>query len=260
MSDPGSASRPARGLPPEEALERWSDLAAYAAMREYWDARSEGLVIIVPSTPPSARYEAYRKLRRPLEEQFHARLRDGELLVSAMAKNPDPTSARTLIDPEEFRRCKIAWDTLVGPVLSGPLSMDSLEIFEPPGIPRNVRVVQQWYWDIYEPDQGRPTGSAPGRLRAEDEIAGFHHHAGYRHVRIDGVGFMLTRTQANIVRQLHEAHLQGDDPWRYGPTLLGNARSNSMQLFQVFRRHTDPHWSILIESNGRGWYRLNIRA
>ena len=94
--------RPARGLPPEEALERWSDPAAYAAMREYWDARHEGLFMILPSPPPSARYQAYERLRRPLEKQFHAKLMDGELLASGIPKNTDPTAARMLLDPEVF--------------------------------------------------------------------------------------------------------------------------------------------------------------
>lgn len=257
---PPRPERPARGLPPEEALERWSDSDAYAAMREYWDARHEGIFVVHPSPPSSARYQAYEKLRRPLEERFHAKLRDGALLVSGIPKEADPTAARTLLDPEVFSEDEIAWSSPYGPVLTGSLALSSLEIFEPPGIPRNVRVIPQWYWDTYEPEPAVSPAQAPDQAGAQEEASGFQHYANYRHVRINGVEFSLTRTQAHVVRQLHEACLGGGDPWRYGPTLLGEARSKSMQLFQVFRRHTSPHWSILIESDGRGYYRLNIRG
>ena len=64
--------------------------------------------------------------------------------------------------------------------------------------------------------------------------------------------------QAKVVKILHQTHLE-NDPWRSGKAVLLEAGSASMQMFQVFRSHKDPHWRLLIDSDGRGLYRLNIR-
>ena len=132
--------------------------------------------MILPSPPPSARYQAYERLQRPLEKQFHAKLMDGELLASGIPKNTDPTAARMLLDPEVFSESEIAWDSLSGtPSLTGQYRISSLEIFEPPGIPRNVRVVPQWYWDAYEPNTAEAALADPDSRGSEASPSGFEH-------------------------------------------------------------------------------------
>lgn len=247
-----SPERPARGLPPEEALERWSDPVAYAAMREYWAYRSCFFV----GAPQDPRELEYERRRRPLEQSFYKRLQDGELLATAIPQDADPTASRTLLDPEVFSHGNLSWNTDTIYRRSGS-ALGFLEVFEPPGVPRNVRIIPQWYWDMYEPAPAASQPLASEKPGMSGKEPGFRHDAGYRHVYIRGVEFKLTRTQAKIVEQLHEAHLR-DDPWQYGPALLAEARSSSMQLGQVFRRQRSPHWSLLIESDGRGYYRLNI--
>lgn len=255
MQESVSPDRPLRGLPPEEALERWSDPEAYAAMLEYRAHRTYFIDLDDPYTDPRA--AEYERRRRPLERDFSERLQRGELLATAIPENADPTASRTLLDPEIFSHNSIAW---MGDAVHPPFGtrLDHVEIFEPPGVPRNVRIIPQWYWDNYEPGTAASEPTSPEEAGASREESGFRHDAGYRHVQIRGFEFNLTRTQAKIVEQLHEAYLR-DDPWQYGPALLGEARSNSMQLFQIFRRQRSPHWSLLIDSDGRGYYRLNIR-
>ena len=101
MSKPRSPERPARGLPPEQALERWSDPDAYAAMRELWDC-GLGLMFVVPSTT-GPREREYHRRRRPLEQSLLPRLSDGDLLSSAVPADADPSGSRTLLDPEVYR-------------------------------------------------------------------------------------------------------------------------------------------------------------
>ena len=86
--------------------------------------------------------------------------------------------------------------------------------------------------------------------------SGFHQRSDYRHVRINGAEFSLTRTQAKVVKLLHEGHLR--EPWQFGQKILGEAGAGSMRMVHVFRSHKEPHWSRLIESDRRGYYRLNI--
>jgi len=89
--------------------------------------------------------------------------------------------------------------------------------------------------------------------KSEDK---FWHSADYHQVRVNEYTFFLGTIQASIIRQLHEGHLQGN-PWMHGKVLLGNAGSNSMKLFDLFKKQ--PHRNKLIRSNRRGLYCLNIQ-
>lgn len=127
-----SPERPARGLPPEEALERWSDPAAYAAMREYWAHRSYIIILDKPQDPRELEYE---RRRRPLEQSFRKRLQHGELLATAVPQDADPTASRTLLDPEVFSHGNLSWNADTIYRRSGS-ALGFVEIFEPPGVPR----------------------------------------------------------------------------------------------------------------------------
>ena len=79
----------------------------------------------------------------------------------------------------------------------------------------------------------------------------------YHLVRIDGQNYHLGEKQAMVVRSLHEAMIAGR-PWLFGKTLLKQAGSTSNRLRDIFR--TQPAWKILIKSDGRGYYCLNLPA
>lgn len=79
----------------------------------------------------------------------------------------------------------------------------------------------------------------------------------YHLVRIDGQNYHLGEKQAVVVRSLHEAMIAGR-PWLFGKTLLKQAGSTSNRLRDIFR--TQPAWKMLIKSDGRGYYCLNLPA
>ncbi len=81
----------------------------------------------------------------------------------------------------------------------------------------------------------------------------FHASADYHHVRCNGHEFQLGPIQAQVVRILHAATQRGE-PWQSGKAVLGEAGSRSLKMSDIFKSKKD--WPLLIESNGRGAYRL----
>lgn len=76
----------------------------------------------------------------------------------------------------------------------------------------------------------------------------------YRSMRVGGQEYFFGDIQAKIIRLLAEAAKQGK-PWQSGKLLLLGAGSQSYSLSNVFKRH--PVWKTLIQSDRRGFYRLN---
>jgi hypothetical protein len=81
----------------------------------------------------------------------------------------------------------------------------------------------------------------------------FHASTDYHHVRCNGHEFQLGPIQAQVVRILHAAAQRGE-PWQSGKAVLGEAGSRSLKMSDLFKSKKD--WPLLIESNGRGAYRL----
>lgn len=77
----------------------------------------------------------------------------------------------------------------------------------------------------------------------------------YREVRTAGLLFSLGPVQARVVKRLHEAAASAD-PWCEGKVILGGAGSSSTRMADVFK--SQPHWRRLIDSDGRGRYRLRL--
>jgi len=98
-------------------------------------------------------------------------------------------------------------------------------------------------------------------LRANDIPEPPMSHSTFSHdyhlVRIDGQTYQLGGKQAMVVRTLHESMIAGR-PWLLGKTLLKQAGSASNRLRDIFR--TQPAWKLLIKSDGRGYYCLNLPA
>ncbi|MCO6361590.1 hypothetical protein [Paracoccus sp. 08] len=82
---------------------------------------------------------------------------------------------------------------------------------------------------------------------------GFHASADYQIVRCNGREFRLGPIQAQVVRILHAAASRGE-PWQSGKVVLAAAGSRSLKMSDIFK--SKQNWSLLIESNGRGAYRL----
>jgi len=76
----------------------------------------------------------------------------------------------------------------------------------------------------------------------------------FRTVRANGDEYYFGEIQSNIIRLLAEGAQRGK-PWQSGKVLLHEAGSQSYSLSNVFKRH--PIWRKLIQSDRRGFYRLN---
>lgn len=83
----------------------------------------------------------------------------------------------------------------------------------------------------------------------------FSHNHDFTVVRLGDDEFHFGFIQAAVVEELHKASLTAD-PWRSGKVLLYQAHSQSRSLSDIFRRHTDPSWRLLIEYHHNGNYRL----
>ena len=85
----------------------------------------------------------------------------------------------------------------------------------------------------------------------------FAHTPDYREVRLNGHAISLGAIQAAVVKQLHTAYLAGD-PWKNGKQLLQVAGSVSNRINDIFKSKKGDAQK-LIQSNGRGLYRLAIQ-
>lgn len=83
----------------------------------------------------------------------------------------------------------------------------------------------------------------------------FKHSEDYQTVELNGMKFRFGMTQAHIIGQLHKAS-KTSQPWVHGKILLSNAGARSVQVKNVFS--SQKQWRKMIESDRRGYYRLNI--
>jgi hypothetical protein len=92
----------------------------------------------------------------------------------------------------------------------------------------------------------RKGAAAPASLQQSND---------YREVRTAGLLFSLGPVQARVVKRLHDAATSAN-PWCEGKIILGDAGSSSTRMADVFK--SQPHWRRLIDSDGRGRYRLRV--
>ena len=123
------------------------------------------------------------------------------------------------------------------------------EVLEPPeGIPVRASevVVRREERDRVERQHGLMRAGTPRR-------PAFQQLNDYNEVHLSGLIFKLGSVQSRVVRQLHKAALAGE-PWCNGKTVLEAAGSACTRLADLFK--SQRHWRELIESDGRGRYRL----
>lgn len=85
---------------------------------------------------------------------------------------------------------------------------------------------------------------------ATDERTDFWHSPTYDVVRLRGLVFPLSPNRRQAVRKLHEAS-KTDDPWVAGRDLV---EGKMVDAFKSLK----PNWRLLIESDKKGKYRLNL--
>ncbi len=79
----------------------------------------------------------------------------------------------------------------------------------------------------------------------------------YKEMLVDGKSYHFGPVQADITKQLHEAS-KSENPWVHGKTLLARSGSQAMRFQDVFKNKKG--WRTIIESDGRGYYRLNSKT
>lgn len=76
----------------------------------------------------------------------------------------------------------------------------------------------------------------------------------FRNICYQGKHYRFGDVQAAVLRLLYEATLAGTD-WQNGKKLLESAGSRSFTVSNIFKRN--KIWRQLVESDGRGLFRLN---
>ena len=79
----------------------------------------------------------------------------------------------------------------------------------------------------------------------------------YKEMQLGGKSYHFGPVQADIAKQLYEAS-RSSNPWIHGKTLLANSGSQAMRFQDVFKNKKG--WRDVIESDGRGYYRLHSKT
>jgi hypothetical protein len=202
-------------------LARLDELEPYA--NEYADGVAEHL------------FNEHNALQQQLEDALLERLRRGELVARAIVLGGPVNQGYVPIPPERWARLEINHETYEA---CGPnrLVLAEVEIREA------------------EPVEAEEQGGLATTAKEADR--GFEHDPDYRWVRLRGEEFKLGSKQSRVVRQLHAAS-RTDDPWVHGKELLRHKPAiESSSIRDLFK--SKPNWKVLIESDGRSHYRLNL--
>lgn len=227
-----SKHRSLKGLSAENALKKWSNRAAYAAMLELVDSKDR-----MGSDPDSiGRHFEYSRRRDALEKAFEEKLKQADVFCSGILER---TASRTIISPS-------AWDVLgvnydFDYVSGNGLLFKAVEFFEADHLPRNITEVPDWFWAYQK------------KRRWTEEFVTLD--ASYRRVVMRGEEFSLSDLQAAVVRTLHEAS-RTPDPWCVSKQIVKDAGSEQNKIVDLFR--DKPRWHSLIEVRRDGRCRLNL--
>lgn len=231
--------RSTKGLAFDAALKLWADPDIYRAWENHRNS-PDGFRI----KGASSHLEQVQALREKIENQLFDLLRRGGLFSSATG-SADPSSPRVLIPPSDYAKAWVAYDPRQNAITTPDTTFFNIEIFDAHRIPLNVEDLSAWE---QLQDSGDPEHKAGGQ-------AAFRHSPDYLHVWLRDQVFLLTFTQAQIVRTLDEARLRGA-PWLHREEIREEVGFSSAKLSQLFRRL--PNWRDLIRSDQRGYYALNI--
>lgn len=197
MSTRGRQQRPACGISMHEALKRYSDPVAYAAMEA---ARMEG-------------NENWQRQHDALASVFAKKLALGVVVASAI---PEHDGRREVIH-------KMDWECLVIDYdyerIVGAEHYVEAEFFEPSAIPENIPIIPHWL-------------SFAAGMATPD----FVHDDSYENVTLCGKAYRLGPKQAHIVKALHGAS-GTSNVWRKGRDLLDDAESETTHISDLFKNH-----------------------
>jgi hypothetical protein len=162
-------------------------------------------------------------------------LKAGNLLASGISAKEEKEDCRKVIHPSMWSILKIWFD--FNEIIGRDRRYLEPEIFEPTLIPLNIAAIPEWL----------SHAAAPPELQ---------HNQTYTDVTIGGEQFILGGLQAKVVQLLHKAALSGS-PLQSGKKTLGTAGAESKRMRDLFK--SPRHWEKLLESNGKGLYRLRLK-
>ncbi|MBN8995163.1 MAG: hypothetical protein J0H94_08045 [Rhizobiales bacterium] len=232
------SKRPPRGISMDQALARWSDPIAYAGMKEYEDAE-QSRSTSAGNSPYELRHREFVKYQDKVERSFRQAMAEGRAVMSSITRF---ANGRRAVEPS-------LWDVLdlifeFDEVNGDGRTYTRPEFFDPAAIPKNIGTVPAWLMNLHLQAVGVAAGAS-----------GFSHDPTYTHVKLAGRQFVLGTLQAHVVRVLHEAVEKGA-PWVHGKVLLAQAGSTSSNIGTLFK--SQPAWKELIDSDGKGTYRLRL--
>lgn len=243
-------TRALKGRSFEDALKHWSEPGHYAAVMEDDPMRVRLPIEVFYLEKGVDLWELnIQQNRKVLQGFLFRRLAEGSLLSSALSGLADPSHPRSLVHPSIYAEGDVAYDPALRLVIAGGQTLRNVEIFEPRDIPANVTQLPSW---VVQYSNQAPSSSAALLPR---DGAQFEHDEDYRHVRLRDHAFSLTKTQGQIVKALHEASINGGT-WMHLEAIRAAVGFESAKLSLLFRRV--GAWRELIDSDQRGYYRLNL--
>lgn len=243
-------TRALKGRSFEDALKHWSEPGHYAAVMEDEPMRVRLPIEVLYLEKGVDLWELNIQQNRKVFQGFlFRRLAEGSLLSSALDGLANPSHPRLLVHPSIYAEGDVSYDSALRLVTAGRQTLRNVEIFEPGDIPANVTQLPSW---VAQYSDQVPSSSAASMPR---DRAHFEHDDDYRHVRLREHAFNLTKTQAQVVKALHEASIDGRT-WMHLEAIRAAVGFESTKLSDLFRR--DGSWRELIDSDQRGYYRLNL--
>ncbi len=174
-------------------------------------------------------------------------------------ENHEPTEGFVAVRPEDCRRICSTGRAKLNIFKSISEDGHSLRLaYEPPQPAINVSISdlvvlkkdRKKFEETYDISENNvlnlhPDKSEPAFVVSQD----------YRYIKLNGNEHHFGDVQARVIEQLHDA-AQSHKPWVHSKTLLYESGSNAVRLRDLFKSNKD--WNDVIESNKRGYYRLNV--
>lgn len=257
--------RSQRGVPFEEAVRRWGDPELVAALPDVREPVIQRVKHRAAQRGRKLRKSRSDELFQKADRSLFVRLYDMQLFCSGRKLGSTHGDLRFLIHPERLHP-----DRTVFSRQDGALTCDQgtrmkraysdVEVFRYPEIPANISNIAPEIRELFYRMDAERAISASAISPEESEYApavSFRVQNNYAQVTLGGLEYTLSPMQAEVVRALHVALLEGD-PWVHVNRLKEAVGSGSQTLSMLFRRQRNPDWKKLIKSDGRGYHRLRI--
>ena len=178
----------------------------------------------------------------------------GELTVGG--REPIFFVARRLLHGDNFAEVRLKLSSMLGqqPFVVLITAPPRQELALPPGL--RLVSLHECAWldgDSISLDHTLIAELARTAFSTPEFTGQFRHSPTYDTVRLRGIEFRLGPIRREVVRKLHEAS-KSDQPWVSGKLLLPDPTNRMVDTFKNLK----PSWRLLIASDRRGSYRLNL--